>query len=310
MFHVERLYKMETLTHCPLCNTALNGTICLQALDHLVSGKTFNIEQCPACKLLFTNPRPGEAEIDKYYQSPDYISHTDKNTGWQNRLYQIIKQRMHKNKLKLLNKHTKETGRALLDFGCGTGEFVLAAKKKGYASVGFEPDIRARHIARKKGALVLKDINELFNGNKTNSFDVITLWHVLEHLHGLQEVMKTFYSLLKPDALLVLAVPMANSADAAFYKEQWAAFDLPRHLYHFTPSTIEHLCYTSGFQISHRKGLAYDSFYISLLSEKHRNSKIAPIGAVLRGLFSNTKALLKTRPWSSEIFVCKKMNQA
>ncbi len=212
-------------------------------------------------------------------------------------------------KLRLLNKHTNGAGKALLDFGCGTAEFVLTAQRQGYASIGFEPDKKAQKIARKKGAIVLTEKKELFNYNTSQSFDVITLWHVLEHLHDLQEMMKTFYNMLHPGAFLMLAVPMANSSDAAFYKQHWAALDVPRHLYHFTPESMEHLCHKNGFQIIQRKGLPFDSFYISLLSEKYRKSKTAPVNAMLRGLNSNIKAWRKTNPWSSEIFVCKKSYQ-
>ncbi len=278
----------------------------MQAFDYLVSGQTFNIEQCQACNFLFTNPRPDELEIYKYYKSPDYLSHTDKSTGWQSYLYHKIKQLMLKTKIKLLKKHTNNTGETLLDFGCGTGEFVLAANKKGYAAIGFEPEKKARATAQSKGIKVLSEKKELFNYNTSQHFDVITLWHVLEHLHDLHERMRTFYNLLKPGALLVMAVPMANSADAAFYKQHWAALDVPRHLYHFTPGSLESLCHKCGFIIIQRKGLPFDSFYISLLSEKHRKTKTAPINAMFRGLDSNIKALRKIKPWSSEIFICKK----
>lgn len=308
MFHVEQLYKMETLTHCPLCNTTLKGLMYLQACDYLVSGQTFNIEKCPACDFLLTNPRPTIQEIKKYYQSPDYISHTDHKVSFQDVLYQKIKQFMLKRKLKLLKKHTKEDVKMLLDYGCGTGDFVLAAGKSGFNAMGFEPEPKANMKAQEKGAMVFKNERELLS-NHTQCYDVITLWHVLEHLHKLQENMQAFNKLLKPGASLVLAVPMANSADAQFYNEYWAALDVPRHLYHFTQSSIEDLCNANGFKIVEKKGLFFDSFYVSLLSEKHKKRKAASVFAMFRGLQSNMKAMRKKTPWSSEVFICKKKSR-
>ena len=277
----------------------------MQVRDHLVSGLTFNIERCRVCGLLFTNPRPGSLEMKKYYQSPGYISHTDQQNSLHGFLYQTIKKRMAKNKLKLLNKYTQNTEKKLLDYGCGTGDFVLAAHNEGYESIGYEPAKNAMDRARQKGAEVLEDENILFS-NHTQYFDVITLWHVLEHIHNVHEKMQVFYKILKPEAWIVIAVPMANSADASVYKEHWAALDVPRHLYHFTPNTLQNLCEANGFQIVERKGLAFDSFYVSLLSEKYKRKPAALPLSLYRGLSSNFKAIRKKTPWSSEIFVCQK----
>ncbi len=296
---------METLTHCPLCQTALTGLIYLQARDHLVTGHMFNIEQCRACDFLFTNPRPGILDIGEYYQSPDYISHTDRRKSVQDMLYQRIKQQMLKKKLKLVKKHTKGVDNTLLDYGCGTGDFVLAARHEGFEPVGYEPETKARDKAKQKGVEVLDNEYILFK-NHTQRYDAITLWHVLEHLHNLQDKMQGFFNLLKPHGWLIVAVPMANSADAMLYKEYWAAYDVPRHLYHFTPETVDLLCKSNGFKIKRRKGLVFDSFYVSLLSEKHKDNTAAPVFATLRGLESNIKAIRKRSPWSSEIFFCRK----
>lgn len=296
---------METLTHCPLCQTALTGTLYIQARDHLVTGDMFNIEQCQACDFLFTNPRPGINDISQYYQSAEYISHTDRRNGVQDMLYQKIKQLMLKKKLKLLKKHTTAGEGTILDYGCGTGDFVLAAANEGYNSVGYEPEPKARDKAKQKGVEVLDNHNTLFK-NHTNGYDVITLWHVLEHLHSLQKKMRDFFKLLKPKGWLIIGAPMANSADAIIYKEHWAAYDLPRHLYHFSPETLNRLCNSNGFKITQRKGMFFDSFYISLLSERYKNNAAAPVCAILRGLESNIKAASSAAPWSSEIFFCRK----
>lgn len=296
---------METLTHCLICRSKLTGKTHLVAKDYLYSGQTFVIEKCCTCNFLFTNPRPDANEIKKYYSSEEYISHTDRKKNIQEHLYHGVKRLMLYKKIRLINKYKKEKPIHLLDYGCGTGSFVIAAQKSGYISTGYEPDEQARSIAIQKGAHILSKKEDVFKENP-QKYDVITLWHVLEHLHDFPQILHDFYTVLNKGGVMAVALPMANSTDALYYKKHWAALDPPRHLYHFTPETIMLACKKTGFKLLNRKGMTFDSYYISLLSEKHKESKTAVINAVLIGGLSNIKAMMQQKPWSSEIFVFEK----
>ncbi len=297
---------MEKLTHCLVCGSKLTGDEYLSAADHLYSGSLFSIEKCGTCSFMFTNPRPDPTEIHDYYASDEYVSHSDRRNNIREFLYHKTKKYMLGRKLKLLKKHINAESALLLDYGCGTGDFVIAAKKAGYESIGYEPLNVAREKAVAKGAKIIKDEKEIFKEN-TKKYHAITLWHVLEHLHDFPEILNKFYTIIHKRGVLVIALPMANSADALYYDKFWAALDLPRHLYHFVPETIKAASTKSGFEFIERKGMPFDSFYISLLSEKNKQSKTAPVNAFLVGCMSNIKAKLQINPWSSEIFVFRKI---
>jgi 2-polyprenyl-3-methyl-5-hydroxy-6-metoxy-1,4-benzoquinol methylase len=306
MFHVEHiLYKMETLSNCPVCKTPLPGKSIIVARDYLVSGKTFHIVQCFDCGFRLTNPRPGLDEISLYYNSKAYISHTEKTKSTFDFLYHLVKGIMLKRKLRLLKKHTKENQKCLLDYGCGTGSFLMAAADSGFKPSGFEPNPNAQRVLTRKGLSVVENDKILYKYN-TAKYDIITLWHVLEHIHDFPGILYKFHTLLKSDGLLVIAVPISNSHDAVHYQQNWAAYDLPRHLYHFTQDTLTRACRAAGFEIIDKKPLPFDSYYVSLLSEKHLGSKFWFLKAIFQGSVSNIKAFLKLSPWSSQIFVFRK----
>lgn len=255
-----------------------------------------------------TNPRPGNRQISQYYQSEAYISHTDSSKKFIDRIYQMVKRIMLKRKIQLLNKHTGNLATKLLDYGCGTGSFIEAASRAGYNTVGYEPEENAFLIAKEKGLKVLRNKQKLFN-SATGEYGIITLWHVLEHVHDFTAILDIFYTLLKDNGILVIAVPMANSADALYYREQWAAYDLPRHLYHFTKETLTNACRISGFTLQTTKALPFDSYYVALLSEKNKQATLPALKALYNGSVSNVKAWFKQNPWSSQIFVFKKHNK-
>lgn len=254
---------------------------------------------------MLTNPRPNTAEIFDYYASEDYVSHSDRRNNIREFLYHKTKKYMLGRKIKLLKKHVNIESALVLDYGCGTGDFVIAAEKAGYKSIGYEPLHVARERAVIKGAKIITDKNNIF-GKCPQKYHAITLWHVLEHLHDFPKILDKLYTTINNSGVLVIALPMANSTDALYYKKYWAAFDLPRHLYHFVPETIMAACEKSGFEFIERKGMPFDSFYISLLSEKYKQSKITLINAFYVGLLSNLKAVVQQKPWSSEIFVFRK----
>ncbi len=265
------------------------------------------VQKCRKCGFLMTNPRPNSQEISEFYTSDEYVSHTDRKKTLQEKLYHAVKRRMTRKKLHILHKYAKGRNISLLDHGCGTGDFVVAAEKAGFRAAGYEPDNNAARKAREKGIRLFEAI-ETLEGTSPGSFDAITLWHVLEHLHDFPAALNRFHRLLGPGGQMVVAVPMANSSDANQYKEDWAAWDVPRHLWHFTPESLNKAGSRAGFQLIGRHPMPFDSYYISLLSEKQRrkNAPVAMILALANGTLSNIRAALKKNPWSSEIFVFRK----
>jgi 2-polyprenyl-3-methyl-5-hydroxy-6-metoxy-1,4-benzoquinol methylase len=227
--------QYERLTHCPVCNKDSFKNF-MVVKDNAVSKESFVIVECENCGFKFTNPRPSENEIGKYYASEEYISHSNTNKGITNKAYQVVRSITVKQKVDIINKFVPAKG-AILDYGCGTGNFLQACQKDNWQVFGIEPNDTARTQAQAllHTNIVSTDLQQF----EPASFDIITLWHVLEHIHTLNETVKTLLSLLKPDGFLLIAVPNADSLDAKEYKENWAAYDVPRHLYHFTQATMK-----------------------------------------------------------------------
>ncbi len=273
----------------------------LKTKDFSVSREQFDLFHDENLDMLVTQPQP--ENFGKYYESDAYISHTDGNTSWLERCYQIIKKYSVGQKVSLINSFTTHD-KTLLDIGAGTGDFVLAASKQEWKTCGIEPNGNARDKASNKGLALYKDLNALAGKN----FDVITLWHVLEHLPALDEQIARIVSVLSPDGTLVIAVPNFNSYDALYYKEHWAAYDVPRHLWHFSKTAIAKIFAKHQYEVVQTKPMWFDAFYVALLSEKYKHQKQRPINAFLVGLWSNLCAL-RTKECSSHIYVLKKQNK-
>lgn len=292
----------EKLENCPLCNSGhfSNYLICK---DYSVSKEEFAIVKCEECNFVFTNPRPHPDVLDKYYQSDDYISHQNKGNSIINILYQIARSFTLNKKVKLINKHSPKKGR-LLDLGCGTGHFLSAAQKAGWEVTGVEPSALARKQAIDKNLEVVK---ELTNVSTDQHFDIITLWHVLEHLPDLNESISILYKLLNKKGTLIVAVPNYQSYDAQKFGKFWAGYDVPRHLYHFSHDTMKALMKKHKFKIKSILPMKLDAFYVSLLSNKykyHGNSKF--VNSFITGLKSNTYASKHDNNYSSNIFIISK----
>ncbi|GAB2945144.1 class I SAM-dependent methyltransferase [Hymenobacter coalescens] len=272
--------------------------------DHSVSHESFAIVQCTHCSFLLTNPRPDAASIGRYYESEEYVSHSDTNQGLINQVYQVARTFTVRQKVALVNKQAPRRGR-LLDYGCGTGYFLAACQKAGWQVSGLEPNDTARQLAEQNtGQPINAGDLSLF---ETASFDAITLWHVLEHVHDLNGTLKQLTRVLKPDGVLVVAVPNAESPDAQYYREQWAAFDVPRHLYHFTAKTITKLLRKHHLQLRHTLPMKLDAFYVSMLSEKYRAERNGGLLAALKsGFKSNRQAAQNGGQYSSLIYVAGK----
>ena len=291
---------------CPICLSP-DSELHMTVTDHSVSQEDFPIRQCQHCFFLYTYPVPGENEIGRYYESEEYISHSGTQKGLVAKLYHIARRFNLTYKYNVIRKHN--VGKKLLDYGCGTGEFLKYCQEKGYEVRGVEPNDTARNFALTEHDLnvVTPDQLHLFTNE---SKDVISLWHVLEHVHRLGETMDHFFRILKPDGNLVVAVPNHISYDARFYKEHWAAYDVPRHLYHFDPETMEKLLRKHGFKLVKINQLPIDSYYVSLLSARYKRGRPTLFG-FLEGIFigwlSNLKANSRNNGYSSLIYIAEKI---
>jgi len=297
---------MEQLLACPLCNNTELKPYGISADDFQTRSGSYSMCVCEGCGLIFTNPRPKEEDVWKFYQSSAYISHTRVGQSLKDRLYFAAQRYMLQKKFRLIQSLGLPSLR-LLDYGCGAGAFLHHLYQKGIDVVGFEPNTNAASLARSKGAPVYGTLTEL-EQNQPRVFDVITLWHVLEHSYSPQETINYIHNRLRPGGWAVIALPMADSFDSSFYKGNWAAYDLPRHLLHFKPSTLIRAFQEQGFQMVQSQGMPLDAFYIAWLSESHMGTFAGFLRAFMVAALSNAYALVGTKSWSSQIFIFQKIH--
>ena len=271
----------------------------LTVKDYSVSKETFDLYYDETLDMLITHPQPSLENLGKYYESEDYISHTDNKRSLFEKLYHFIKSIALKNKLNLINSLQTNKGK-ILDIGAGTGEFLSVAKNDGWETIGVEPSDRAKAIAKNKGVSFVEKTSELEN----HSFDVISMWHVLEHVPDLDKQIKELKRLLKPTGTLIIAVPNFKSFDAKHYGKFWAAFDVPIHFWHFSKTAIQLLFEKEEMKLEKVLPMKFDSFYVSLLSEKYKSGKMNFVKAFFTGLQSNWKAN-KDFEFSSHIYILK-----
>lgn len=291
--------NLISIPACPSCGGyTFSGHI--TSKDYTYSQKDFTLVKCNACQLVFTNPRPVEEQNHLYYKAADYISHTNSTRGLIGFLYKQVRRVNLKRKVAVLEKH--QSGKKVLDIGCGTGFFPKAATAAGYSSIGLEPDPDALKFAcenNKVKAYPLEKLKEY-----SNEFDTVTMWHVLEHVYHLKDQLTQITQALHPGGLLVIAVPNYKSWDGQYYGPFWAGYDVPRHLYHFEETTLQTLVEPFGFNLSDVIPMKFDAYYVSMLSEKYKG------GGALKGIFngrkSNRAARRKTHPYSSQIYVFRK----
>lgn len=270
----------------------------LKTKDFSVSGESFELHWDKDLDMLVTRPQP--TNLTPYYESEDYISHTDSKSSFTDRLYQLVKGKNLNYKAQVIENQIHKA-KTLLDLGAGTGDFLITAQKSGFKAVGVEPNEKARQLAKEKGIELHQRLEHL-SGQK---FQVITLWHVLEHLPNLEEQIKSLAGLLKDDGVLVIAVPNFKSFDAKHYKSYWAAYDVPRHLWHFSKKSISKLFAPHKLEVIKMKPMWFDAFYVSMLSEKYRGNRWYLVSAFFVGLWSNLAAIF-TKEHSSLIYILKK----
>ena len=287
---------------CPVCGgTALSKA--LVATDYLVSEKEFEIWECGQCTLRFTQQAPDEQSIAGYYKSGNYISHSDTRKGLINYLYHLVRNLTLADKRRLIRSVSQRDKGQLLDIGAGAGAFAHYMQKSGWQVKGLEPDEEARKNAASLYQLELLTPDAFFQFPE-NSFDIITMWHVLEHVHDLHAYMAQLRKLLKPNGKILIAVPNYTSFDGGFYKRFWAAYDVPRHLYHFSPEAMYQLLDLHQLPFHTARGMFYDSFYISMLSEKYKKGNI--VRSIFVALLSNLKAFVDKEKFSSLIYIAGK----
>ena len=267
--------------------------------DFLVSGESFDLLIDSKREMLITSPQPRAEDLAKYYESDAYISHTDSKAGFMASMYQNVKKYSLALKLRLILTLHGSPG-LLLDIGAGTGDFLKLAKDNGWDVKGVEPNAGASNLAKQKNLEIYESIEKLSG----QTFNVVTLWHVLEHLPDLEAVIQKIEALIKPGGTLIVAVPNFKSYDANYYKNYWAAYDTPRHLWHFSKTTMANL-FSSSITLVKVKPMIFDSFYVSLLSEKYKTGESFSIKALLIGLWSNISAL-RSKEYSSHIYCYKK----
>ncbi len=255
--------------------------------------------RCSECDFLFTTPRPPIEKIGDYYKSEEYVSHSSTKKGIVNRAYNVVRNYTLKTKIKLVE--TLVSDKKILDIGAGTGHFLSQAAASGFQVTGLEPDVDARRVAKELNGIELRELSDLYELSAV-SFDAITMWHVLEHVYNLNQDLSQIASLLKQNGVLIIAVPNYTSFDAEYYKEFWAAYDVPRHLYHFSPETIKNIVEKTGLKFEKMVPMKFDSYYVSMLSEKYRGGGI--VNAMRIGWLSNVKA--KNGKYSSQIYIFRK----
>lgn len=267
--------------------------------DFSVSGESFSLLLNEEYQILKTHPQPTLDKLGSYYEFEDYISHTDGKRTLFEKMYHFIKRKAIRDKVKLINSYQPVKGR-ILDIGAGTGDFLLECKNQNWEILGIEPNDKAKGIAVGKGIKFGDTIEKL----ESNSFDVITMWHVLEHVPDVEHQVAELKRLLKPSGTIIIAVPNFKSYDAKYYKEFWAAYDVPRHLWHFSKTAIEKLFDKQNMNLEDIKPMWFDSFYVSLLSEKYKSGKMNFISGFFIGLISNVSGFFK-KEFSSHIYVLK-----
>jgi 2-polyprenyl-3-methyl-5-hydroxy-6-metoxy-1,4-benzoquinol methylase len=289
---------------CPLCSSEMI-TVHFNCIDHYISKEAFNIARCSTCGFLFTQDVPDEKKIYKYYESVEYISHSDTSKGIINKVYHSVRQVMLLRKRSIAKKATGLKRGNILDVGSGTGHFASVMKKSGWAVKGIEINEKARDFSSASFDLEVigpGKISEL----EASSFDCVTLWHVLEHFHDPHRYISDIIRLLKTGGVCLVALPNCSSFDAEYYRQEWAAFDVPRHLWHFNPVTFSNFIEKSGLKVESQLVLPFDVFYISVLSEKYKGSRWPFITGIARAIWFSFLSAFDRKKSSSVIYILRK----
>jgi len=284
---------------CPICNSKMKFNFTTK--DYLVSGESFDIVECESCFLRVTKPFPDKENIANYYSSDEYISHSENRSGIFDYIYGFVRSYQLNKKRKLIGKYFDNNSGKILDIGCGTGEFLQIMKKYNWDISGVDTSDKARKIVKSKLNIHVKDPKDWINSNE--KFDVITCWHSLEHVHEPWLYLEKIKKILNPGGLLIVALPNYQSTDAKIYKEFWAAYDTPRHLYHFTIQSMNKMIHPQGFTIQSICRMNFDPFYVSILSANHKGKSL--MNGLISGFSSWISSIITKDKCSSLIFIIK-----
>lgn len=300
---------MNKLNHtfCPLCKGHRIQSV-MRCTDYYATKEVFEIYHCEDCGFTFTQGAPVEEEIGRYYESPDYISHSDTRKGAMNTIYHWVRDVMLQRKAKLIEDELHLHSGALLDIGTGTGYFPHIMQQRGWKVEAVEKNASAREFAKKHFSLTVNE-DKALDTFSAQSFDVITLWHVMEHLQNLDKAWGTFARLLKDKGIVVVAVPNCHSYDAAKYGNEWAAYDVPRHLWHFTPTTMQAWGEQHGFKLERYCPMPFDAFYVSMLSERNLKHSYPFVKGLWNGFCAYLHAKGHKELSSSIIYIFRKQNE-
>lgn len=293
---------MNQLTSCPICSNVSSDTF-LKGVDYSYTQEEFTIVECSSCHFRYTNPIPTIDKIGDYYKADNYISHTSSKKGIFEKVYHQVRKYTLKKKLQLVSKYAQS--KSLMDIGCGTGDFLGYVSQQGWNVKGLEPSEDARNKAIENHNVAVESTDKLAE-QTAESFDAISMWHVLEHVYNLNEDFAQFKRILKKDGHLFIAVPNCASFDANHYKKEWAAYDLPIHLYHFRPADIQALAAKYGMKVVEMVPMKFDSYYVSMLSEKYKaGADKLSVGHMFKGFFKGMKSNMKAKngEYSSQIYV-------
>ena len=300
-----RLYVRMTETgSCLVCGST-DPAVLFTAKDHLVSGKNFVLKKCRVCSFTFTSDPPDEKDITKFYISEDYISHSDKKQSLTDHVYHLARNYMLRKKHNLVRKMSRRETGTLVDIGSGTGYFADYMNGNGWKVKGIELSEQARKYSVSRFGLTVVSPSEV-SAIKDESADCVTLWHVLEHLYDPVMWLKEIKRILKDDGKCIIALPNIKSADAEWFGNEWAALDVPRHLWHFSPGTLPAFINGHGFICKKVIPMPLDIYYISTLSYKNRGCRLSLVRGMITGLFLTVRSLTNKDRASSLIYVISK----
>ena len=289
---------------CPACGSR-DWKDAGQVKDYSISGEWFGLKECTSCHLKATFPQPAAHELGRYYASNDYISHSDTKKGLINKIYHLARRYMLEKKYDVVSRASRKEMGSLLDVGAGTGHFAHYMSEYHWDVTALEPDENARNVGAEKLEMEIHPL-EVLGQLKEDSFDVITLWHVLEHVQDISGYISNFKTLLRKDGVLIIAIPNHTSRDAKQYGMKWAAYDVPRHLWHFSPASMEKLLTKHGFELAQKLPMPLDAFYVSMLSEKYQeNSFFGPVFAFISGVLTWITTYGNVNKASSIIYIAR-----